>query len=142
MSLGSPLNKLADGAKRFADDWPRLGAQLIAQSVQKQLHTAPGGGNIRGIGSATVTVDSSPGSADVSAAGSRRVWSWIEDGTSAHRIAARSTRRTDALRTPYGPRRRVKVRGMRAGHTWSTGLARADPQVVRLAIAAQDRIGA
>lgn len=141
MSLGAPLDRLARDARRFADDWPREGAAIIERSVAARLRQAPGGGSVGGIGSASVKVDASPGSADVSADGSMRLWSWMENGTRAHAIAAASTRRRDALSTPYGPRRRVKVRGWRAGHTWTAGVAAADPLVVRDAVARQDKLG-
>ena len=131
MSLGAPLRRLARDAAQLADDWPRQGAEIVERAVTQELAQAPGRGNVSGIGRATIEVDASPGQATASAAGSMVLWSWLENGTSAHDVAAASTRRTDALSTPYGPRRRVRVRGWRARSTWSRGLARADPQVRR-----------
>lgn len=141
MSLGAPLERLAKDAKRFADDWPREGAAIIERAVMSELAAAPGGGAVGGIGRATVTVEASAGSADVSGDGSMRVWSWLENGTRAHPIAAASTRRSDALSTPYGPRRRVTVAGWRARRTWTAGVARADPLVVRDAEARLAKLG-
>lgn len=139
MSLGAPLVRLARDADRFAKDWPHEGAVIIERAVTAELRSAPGGGNVPGVGRATVEVESSAGSADVSAAGSMRVWSWVENGTRAHDVNARPG---GYLRTPYGPRRRVHVSGWRATGAWSNGIQSADAAVMSDAMSRLDAMGA
>lgn len=138
MSLGAPLGRLARDADRFVTDWPHEGAVIVERAVTAELRSAPGGGNVPGVGRATIEVQSSAGSADVSAAGSMRVWAWSENGTRAHAVEARRGR---LLRTPYGPRQRVRVSGWRASHAWSNGVERAEPAVMRDAMARLEAMG-
>jgi hypothetical protein len=74
----------------------------------------------------------------VAADGSRAVWTILEDGTSAHDVVARSG---SFLRTPYGPRRRVHVSGVRPRRTFTEGAERGLDVAARDAESAWARIG-
>ena len=78
------------------------------------------------MGAGQVVVRASSGSADVEARGG--VWTWLEDGTRAHETRARAG---GVLRTPYGPRPVVRVRGVRARRTWTRAVAASMPQAER-----------
>ena len=75
----------------------------------------------------------------MTADGSRRVWGILEGGTSAHVVNARAG---GFLRTPYGPRRRVKVSGAPARHTFTEAADRGLDRAAKDAEAAWSRIGA
>ena len=128
MSATSALEALARDAKRFADDWPRDGARVVEDEARRQLYRDTGDGRFSRsrMGRGQVVVRASSGSADVQARGG--VWTWLEDGTRAHETRARAGK---VLRTPYGPRPAVRVRGMSARHTWTRAVTASMPQVSR-----------
>ena len=74
------------------------------------------------MGAGDVDVSGGHGDAQVGAAGSHGVWTWLEHGTRPHVVQAATGR---ALRTPYGPRARVQVSGMAAKRTWTSNVGRA-----------------
>ena len=130
MSASSALDQLAREAARFADDWPRHGARLIEDEAKAQLYRDTGDGRFSRsrMGRGQVNVRASKGSADVEARGG--VWTWLEEGTRAHETRARAG---GVLRTPYGPRPAVRVRGVHARRTWTRAVTVAVPQAERLA---------
>lgn len=141
MSLGDPLRGLAKGASRFYDEWPLAGARIVEAEATRQAASATGGdGRLSGwrsIGTADVSVTGGPGEASAAATGGG-LWRVLEEGTRPHDVAAK---RADALATPYGPRKRVHVRGRPAMATWSRALAAADRQVMRETDARLARMG-
>lgn len=143
MSLGDPLRKLARDASALHSEWPLAGARIIEEEASRQAASATGGdGRLSGwksAGTADVRVTGGNGEATVTANGA--LWKILEEGTRAHDVAARSDRPTDALRTPYGPRRRVHVRGRRAMNTWTRAIQTADARVLSSMHAAFDRLG-
>ena len=128
MSATDALSQLARDAARFADDWPRTGARLIETEATRQLLRDTGDGRFSRsrMGRAQVAVRAGSGSADVTARGG--VWTWLEDGTRAHETRARAG---GVLRTPYGPRPVVRVRGVRARRTWTRAVAASLPKAER-----------
>lgn len=125
MSASDALDRLAKGAARFADEWPRDAADLIAQRMTTALRADTGGdGRFTNskMGAGTVDAKTAAGGASVAAGGSQGVWTWLEHGTRGHTSQAAPGH---ALRTPQGPRAKVKVRGMRAKRTWSRNIGRA-----------------
>ena len=137
MSATSALEALARDAARFADDWPRTGARLIEDEAKAQLYRDTGDGRFSRsrMGAGQVVVRASSGSADVVARGG--VWTWLEEGTRAHETRARAG---GVLRTPYGPRPVVRVRGVRARRTWTRAVASSMPRAERDAQARFDRM--
>lgn len=115
------ITGLARDVRRFADDWPRHGAEIAADVVSAAL-AADGGGRFSNAPhmSARVEVRGGGGSADVVGVGGG--WTWLQHGTRAHTVTAKGG---GFLRTPYGPRRSVNVEGMAAKRTWDRGAARA-----------------
>jgi hypothetical protein len=110
----------ADSVARFADTWPADGAKVVDETIQARLRADTGGdGGLsrgRSMGRATTRIVKGTRSADVVAAGSRRVWGILEGGTSAHTVTAKNGK---LLRTPYGPRPAVNVAGVSARHTFT-----------------------
>lgn len=126
--------------KRFVDDWPTQGAEVLARSVDDALREATGdGGFSHGteLGRASVEVEGGRTTADVVAAGSARVWGILEGGTTAHEVKAKPGK---VLATPAGPRRRVRVGGVRPRRTWTRGVESGLPLVERDADRAFDRM--
>lgn len=120
----------------FAREQPRTAIEAVDDAVTRQLRRDTGGdgslSNGRKLGRATTRVTERDGEAEVSADGSRAVWGILEGGTTGHVIEAPRGR---LLRTPKGPRRRVRVSGVRARHTFTdaarTGLADAERELQR-----------
>lgn len=143
MSAGDPLRKIARDASRFEAEWPLAGARIIAAEASRQAASATGGdGRLsrwKSIGAATVDVSGGNGQATVTGQGG--LWSVLENGTTAHEAAAASASPRDALRTPYGPRRRVRVKGVPGKNTWTRAMLTAERQVTTATNAALDRIG-
>ena len=123
--MTNALRDLARGVQSFVEDWPRAGAEESARAITKRVQRDTGGdGGLSGareLGRATVEVDASSGEATISAGGSMSIWAMIESGTSSHEIRARGSGRRAVLRTPYGPRRTVRVSGTRGRRTWTEG---------------------
>lgn len=115
------------------------GARIFAEEVTQQAASATGGdGHLSGwksLGSADVAVSGGAGSASVTATGG--LWRVLEQGTDAHDVVAHRR----ALSTPYGPRKRVHVRGRRALNTWTRGARLAKAQVEQATAAALSRMG-
>ena len=125
MSAGDALDRLARDAARFADEWPRDGADLIAERMVSALRADTGGDGrfshvpdgcrrrrrhrrvrLRRRGRCRLQ-------------GCGRGWNTEPAVTSSRRPPGK------ALRTPYGPRARVKVSGMAAKRTWTSNVGRA-----------------
>ena len=81
-------------------------------------------------------MDAAPADATVRAVGG--LWSVLENGTSAHEVAAA---RRKAVSTPYGPRKRVQVRGRPPMGTWTRTILTATPAVAQATTAALQRLG-
>ena len=131
MPGGDGLRRLAERAERMERDWPRDAAQLVEKAVDAGLRQATGdGGFSHGprMGRASVRVNASSGRARVEAAGSMAVWTILETGTTPHTVDAGPGR---VVRTPFGPRRRVRVSGVSGRHTWTRAVTQAMPQVRR-----------
>lgn len=123
MSGAATVRGWAKDVKRFADDWPRQGGDVLKRAVDAELRGDTGGDGAMGtLGRASVEVTARPAEADVVGAGSRAVWAILEGGTRAHTVTGKGPR--GLLRTPYGPRRRVNVSGAPAKRTWSRGVER------------------
>jgi hypothetical protein len=138
MSAGSGLDRLAANAARFADEWPRDGADLIRTRMDAALKADTGGDgrfSHARMGAGAVDVSASSGGAQVSAGGSSGVWTWLEHGTRGHTSNANPR---SALRTPYGPKARVKVGGMAAKRTWTRNVA---PAIAAATADAKARLG-
>jgi hypothetical protein len=114
----------AQDVKRFADDWPRQGGDVLARDVTAQLRADTGGdgrlSHDRRGGAADVQVTASAGQADVVGAGNMGTWAILETGTKSHTTTGRGLR--GVVRTPYGPRRTVNVSGVPGRQTWSRGI--------------------
>lgn len=119
------IARFAADVRTFANDCPGETIELVERAIDAQLRADTGGdgalSNARKLGRATVETTRGRGDAEASAAGARVIWSWLERGTSAHVVEAKGRGRSAVLATPYGPRKRVKVSGMRAKRTWSRG---------------------
>jgi hypothetical protein len=116
-----PIRAWARDVQRFADDWPADGIAVVDEAITARLRADTGDGGFsrgRRMGRATTRITKASGSAEVVADGSRAVWTILEDGTAAHDVVAPSG---GFLRTPYGPRRRVHVSGVRARRTFTLG---------------------
>ena len=125
MSGADVVRGWASDVRRFADDWPRQGGAVLARAVVDQLNADTGDGRLshdRRGGVANVEVTAGRASADVTGAGSIGTWVILESGTRAHPVTGKGT--TGVVRTPYGPRRTVTVRGARARQTWTRGVDR------------------
>lgn len=110
--------------RAFARQQPRTVAETVDEAVRQQLRRDTGDGalsNGRKLGRATTRVTVRDDSSEVVADGSRAVWGIIEGGTTGHVIEAP---RGKLLRTPHGPRRRVRVAGVRARRTFSDAAQR------------------
>lgn len=129
--------------QRFADDWPAEGADVLADAVERQLRADTGGdgrfSRDRSGGRATVEVDAGRGQADVTGAGSMGTWAILEHGTRSHDVAAAEGR---ALSTPHGPRRSVRVSGVRPRETWTRGVDDGMSDLERDGAAAWSKVGA
>jgi len=128
--------------RRFADDWPARGAELVDEAILARLRADSGDGSLshdRRGGRATTRIIKASGSADVVAAGNRGVWGILEGGTRPHTVTAAKGR---TLRTPYGPRREVRVSGVRGRHTFTEGAARGLDLAAKDAEAQWARVGA
>ena len=108
--------------QRFGREAPRDAIRVVDDAVRQQLQRDTGGdggfSHGRELGRAQTRVTSSPGEAVVEAAGSMRVWGILQRGTSGHEVHAARGR---FLRTPYGPRRSVRVSGVSARETFTSG---------------------
>jgi hypothetical protein len=115
----------ARDVRRFADDWPKQGAEVLSRDVTDRLRADTGGdgrlSHYRG-GGATVQVTSGAGTAEVAGSGAMGVWAILESGTTAHTVTGRGAR--GVVLSPYGPRRSVRVSGVRGKQTWSQGVDR------------------
>lgn len=131
MTAAANIRSYGRDVRRFADDQPAAGAQLLEAAIESQLRADTGGdgGFSRGrdMGRATIDVDAGRGSADVSAAGSMAVWAILERGTRGHETHARAG---GVLATPYGPRRSVRVSGVGPRRTWTRANDQAMPRIV------------
>ena len=106
---------------RFADDWPRHGAEVAAEIVTAAL-AGDGGGRFSNAPHMSARVEVRGGNGSASAVGVGGGWTWLEHGTRSHTVNAKGG---GFLRTPYGPRRKVEITGMPAKRTWTRGAARA-----------------
>lgn len=130
---GDALRRLATRAERMERQWPTDAAALVERAVTDHLRSATGDGALshdKGGGRATVTVRRRGGSATVEASGSMGVWAIVQNGTRAHDVVAKRGR---VLRTPAGPRNRVRVSGVRGRRTFTRGVTAAGPAVRRSA---------
>lgn len=129
-SAGDSLRRLAIRAERMTQQWPNAAAALVERAVTAELRSATGGDGAlshdKGGGRATVmTRRRGQGAATVEAAGSIGTWAILQRGTRPHTVNAR---RGKVLRTPYGPRRTVRVSGVRGRRTWTQGVDDGLPQ--------------
>jgi hypothetical protein len=119
------IARWARDVEAFAREQPAELAEVIDERVTEQLRRDTGGdgalSNGRALGRATTRIDARVGEAEVRADGSIGLWRLLESGSKPHEIAAPRGR---LLRTPYGPRRSVHVRGVRGRRTFSTGAQR------------------
>jgi hypothetical protein len=141
VSASDALDRLARDAARFADEWPRDGAHLIQTRMESALRADTGGDgrfSHSKMGAGTVDARTASGGASVAAGGSNGVWTWLEDGTRGHTSQAATGH---ALRTPYGPRQKVKVGGMKAKRTWSRNIGRAVDEAAAAARQRLNRLG-
>lgn len=92
----------------------------------------------RNLGKASTRTTVRRGEAVVEADGSRQVWAILQGGTTAHVVKASQGR---FLRTPHGPRREVRVRGVRARETFSEGADRGLEMAARELDRAWSRVG-
>lgn len=132
----------ADDVRRFADDWPADAAELVDDAITQRLRADTGDGGLshgRAMGRATTRITRRDGEATVEADGSMRVWGIIEGGTTPHTVTAGPGR---LLRTPYGPRSRVRVSGVPARHTFTEGAEKGLSEAAKDAESAWARIGA
>lgn len=118
-------SRVAADVRRFDRDAPGDAIDVVDDEITRQLRADTGGdGSLshgRGLGTASTTVTKGKGEAEVAASGSMRVWGIVERGTSAHTVDAGPGR---AVRTPYGPRRRVHVGGAAGRDTFSASCGR------------------
>ena len=139
MSLGDPLRKLARDAHLFEAQWPTAGARIFEEEASRQAASATGGDGMlskwRDIGSADTRVAGGPGQATMTAVGG--LWKILENGTTPHQVAARGR----ALSTPYGPRKRVHVRGRAALNSWTRAAQTAEQQLQQATAQAFSRLG-
>lgn len=127
-SAGDSLRRLATRAERFERQWPGDAAALVGRAVTAELRSATGDGALsrdKSRGRATVATRKRGGTAVVEADGNMGVWAIIQSGTRAHTVDAGAGK---VLRTPQGPRRRVRVSGVRARRTWTRGVADGMPK--------------
>jgi hypothetical protein len=121
-------------------EWPQAAARLIEDVAAREVAAVTGGdgslSNWPSLGDATTKATASTGHASVQAQG--RLWRVLQNGTTAHEVAARRAR---AILTPYGPRKRVNVRGMPGRSTWSRVLAGSNEVVERATLDAFGRLG-
>jgi hypothetical protein len=132
VAAAAALGRLARDVARFADDWPRQGAEVAAGVLRSQL-AADGGGTFSKAPGMSARVEVRPGSGSADVVGVGGGWTWLQDGTRPHTVNAKAG---GFLRTPYGPRRRVNVSGMAAKGTWDKGAGRAVDAAARDAAAA------
>ena len=132
MTAAAALDRLARDVARFADDWPRQGAEVAAGVLRGQL-AADGGGSFSKAPGMSARVEVRPGSGSAEAVGVGGGWTWLQDGTRSHTVNAKAG---GFLRTPYGPRRTVNVSGMAAKNTWGKGAGKAVAAAARDATAA------
>lgn len=118
------FRQTANAARRLPADWVRASANLTARATRATLNADTGGdgalSRFRGGGpKARVKLTARYGvtlsEATVEAAGAGAIWSWLEDGTGGHRVAARNA---EALATPSGVFEEVHVSGRRPLRTW------------------------
>ena len=107
MTAAAALGRLARDVARFADDWPRQGAEVAAGVLRGQL-AADGGGTFSKAPGMSARVEVRPGSGSAEAVGVGGGWTWLQHGTRPHTVNAKAG---GFLRTPYGPRRRVDDHG-------------------------------
>lgn len=122
MSGAADIRGWGRDIQRFEREEPRSAIRVVDDAVRQQLQRDTGGdggfSHGRNLGRATTRVTSRAGEAEVAAAGSLRVWGILQGGTSGHETRASRGR---LLRTPYGPRPSVRVSGVRARETFTTG---------------------
>ena len=109
--------------------WPGDAAELVERAVTGELRSATGDGTFsrgRDMGRATVKIRKRGTGVSVEADGSMGVWAIVERGTRAHDVVAG---RGKLLRTTQGPRKRVRVSGVRGRRSWSRGVQSAMPRV-------------
>jgi hypothetical protein len=114
----------ARDVRRFTDQAPGDAIEVVDRSITARLRADTGDGALsrgRGLGRATTTITRRAGEAEIVASGSRAVWGIIEGGTTAHVITAERGR---LLRTPKGPRPRVRHPGSAGKHTFTEGATR------------------
>jgi len=123
---GAEYRAIARKVEEFGAYWCRHSGDLVAQQITNQLRADTGGdgrlSNAR-LGPADVRVKATAKAAYIKNSGSKVVWAWLEEGTGTHTISpkGRGRGRRRALRTPYGPRARVTVSGMKPKQTWTKG---------------------
>jgi hypothetical protein len=132
VAAAAALGRLAREVARFADDWPRHGAEVAAGVLRGEL-AADGGGSFSNAPGMSARVEVRPGSGSAEVVGAGGGWTWLQHGTRAHTVNARSG---GFLRTPFGPRRRIEITGMAAKGTWTKGAGRAVDAAQRDAAAA------
>lgn len=129
MSAAAELGAVASAARRFGTEYLRAASKLVEDEIIKQLNADTGGNgalsNAPKLKAASTRVRITSDAAYIRNAGSKVIWAWLEEGTGAHTIRRKRRagrgRRGRALRTPYGPRASVSVRGMTAKNTWTKG---------------------
>jgi hypothetical protein len=136
VAAAAALGRLARDVARFADDWPRQGAEVAAGVLRSQL-AADGGGTFSKAPGMSARVEVRPGAGSAEVVGVGGGWTWLQNGTRAHSVAARGG---GFLRTPYGPRRTVHVEGMAAKNTWTNGAGRAVDAARRDAVSSFARV--
>jgi hypothetical protein len=118
-------SRVAEDVRRFVRVAPGDAIDVVDEEVTRQLHADTGGDGAlshgRDLGRADTRTTKGDSKAEIWAAGSMRVWGIIEGGTSAHTIDAGPGH---ALKLPGGFRRRVRVNGVRARHTFTESCAR------------------
>jgi hypothetical protein len=125
-------DRVADDVRRFNRIAPGEAIDVVDEEVTRQLRVDTGGDGAlshgRTLGRADTRVTHSEGEAEIAAAGSMRVWGIIEGGTSSHTIDAGPGH---VLKLPFGFRRRVTVRGVRARRTFTESCARGMERAAR-----------
>ncbi len=118
------FRRTATAARRVPAEWVRASANLTARATRATLKADTGGdgrlsrfrdGSPRAVVKISARYGATLSEAAVMAAGAQAIWSWLEDGTGGHRVAAREA---EALATPAGVFDEVHVSGRRPLRTW------------------------
>src|ERR1043165_1990059 len=86
---------------QFAREEPTSAIRLVDDAIRAQLRADTGDGAFsrgRKLGRATTRINRGNDSAEVVAAGSRSIWTILEQGTGGHEVRAKKGK---VLRTPY-----------------------------------------